>query len=49
MIQHHKGAIDMAKDQIEDGQNSDAVTLAKNIITSQTAEITVMKGLLSAG
>jgi uncharacterized protein (DUF305 family) len=48
MIQHHEGAIDMATDQVEDGQNPDAVTLAQNIITSQTAEITVMEGLLNA-
>jgi uncharacterized protein (DUF305 family) len=48
MIQHHEGAIDMATDQVEDGHNPDAVTLAQNIITSQTAEITVMEGLRNA-
>jgi uncharacterized protein (DUF305 family) len=49
MIQHHEGAIDMATDEVEDGQSADALTLANNIITSQTAEITVMRGLLDAG
>jgi uncharacterized protein (DUF305 family) len=49
MIQHHEGAIDMATAEVEDGQHPDAVTLAENVITSQTAEITVMTGLLSAG
>lgn len=49
MIQHHEGAIDMATDEVEDGQDIDAVTLAKDIITSQTAEIMVMTGLLNAG
>ncbi|TFD84058.1 DUF305 domain-containing protein [Cryobacterium lactosi] len=48
MIQHHEGAIDMATDEVEDGQSPDAVTLARNIITSQTAEIKVMTGLLNA-
>ncbi|POH71234.1 DUF305 domain-containing protein [Cryobacterium zongtaii] len=48
MIQHHEGAIDMATDEVEDGQSPDAVTLAENIITSQTAEIKVMTGLLNA-
>ena len=49
MIQHHEGAIDMATDEVDDGQNPDAITLAKNIITSQTAEIEIMTGLLNAG
>jgi len=49
MIQHHEGAIDMATDEVDDGQNPDAITLAKNIIMSQTAEIEVMTGLLNAG
>ncbi|QYF74443.1 DUF305 domain-containing protein [Cryobacterium sp. PAMC25264] len=49
MIEHHEGAIDMATDEVEDGQNPDTVALANNITTSQTAEIAVMKGLLSAG
>jgi len=49
MIQHHEGAIDMATDEVEDGQNPAAVKLAKTIITSQTAEIEVMTGLLNAG
>jgi uncharacterized protein (DUF305 family) len=48
MIQHHEGAIDMATDEVDDGQNPDAITLAKNIITSQTAEIKIMTGLLNA-
>jgi uncharacterized protein (DUF305 family) len=49
MIEHHEGAIDMATEEVEDGQYPDTVTLAKNIITSQTAEIKVMTDLLNAG
>jgi uncharacterized protein (DUF305 family) len=49
MIQHHEGAVEMAQDEIDDGQNADAVTLARNITSSQTAEIQVMTDLLSAG
>ncbi|MBX0300444.1 DUF305 domain-containing protein [Cryobacterium sp. 1639] len=49
MIEHHEGAIDMAADEVENGQYPDTITLAENIITSQTAEIKVMTGLLNAG
>ncbi|CAN5640237.1 DUF305 domain-containing protein [soil metagenome] len=46
MIQHHQGAIDMARTEIAAGQNPDAVALAKSISTSQQQEITTMQGLL---
>ena len=46
MIEHHQGAIDMAEAQITDGQNPDAVALAKKIVKDQTAEIAVMQDLL---
>ena len=47
MMEHHRGAIDMGKDELNDGQNSDAVTLAQSIIDTQTAEITTMEDLLA--
>lgn len=47
MIQHHQGAITMAKDEIGTGKNADALTLAKQIVTAQQAEITTMKGILA--
>ena len=47
MIAHHQGAIAMAQEEIDNGKNSDAIQLAKNIITSQTAEIAEMKSLLN--
>jgi uncharacterized protein (DUF305 family) len=48
MMQHHTGAIDMAKTEISKGTNPDAVSLAKSIVTSQSAEITQMKDLLAS-
>jgi uncharacterized protein (DUF305 family) len=46
MIQHHQGAIDMAQQQIENGQNPQALELAQKIVDDQTAEIAEMQGLL---
>ena len=48
MIEHHTGAIEMAKTEQADGQNPDAVVLAKKIEADQTAEIAVMKDLLKS-
>lgn len=48
MIEHHTGAIDMAQDQVDNGQNSDAVDLAQKIIDDQTAEITTMEDILAS-
>ncbi len=47
MVEHHEGAIEMAKTEQVDGQYKDAVDLAGNIVTSQTAEVETMEGLLS--
>ena len=46
MIEHHQGAIEMAKTELAEGANPDAKTLAQKIIDSQQAEITEMKGML---
>jgi uncharacterized protein (DUF305 family) len=46
MISHHQGAIEMAKAEIANGDNVDAKTLAKNIVTTQEAEIGQMKQML---
>jgi uncharacterized protein (DUF305 family) len=46
MIEHHEGAIAMAKTEISDGTNGDAKTLAKQIVTGQEAEITQMNQML---
>lgn len=48
MIEHHEGAVDMAQDEIDDGQDSEVVDLARAIVESQTAEIRTMKDLLAS-
>lgn len=46
MIEHHEGAVDMARDEVEQGLNEDAVSLAERIISAQEAEIAEMRDLL---
>ncbi|MGV9819613.1 DUF305 domain-containing protein [Nocardia xishanensis] len=46
MIQHHAGAIDMAKTELADGVNPDAQALARSVITAQEAEIATMRTML---
>ncbi|ALX06263.1 DUF305 domain-containing protein [Aeromicrobium erythreum] len=46
MVEHHEGAVEMARTELADGQDSRAKALARAIIDAQTAEITQMKGLL---
>ena len=46
MIAHHQGAIEMAKTEVANGMNADAIALAKQIEKAQAAEITTMQGLL---
>ena len=46
MIGHHQGAIDMANTEIAKGKSPDMITMAKNIVTAQQAEIDQMKQML---
>ncbi|MGW7357133.1 DUF305 domain-containing protein [Streptomyces sp. NPDC054802] len=46
MVKHHEGAVEMARTEQTDGAYGPAKDMARDIITSQTAEITRMKGLL---
>lgn len=48
MVEHHEGAVEMAKTEQADGKNTEAVALAKAIETAQTAEISEMNGLLGS-
>lgn len=48
MTEHHKGAVDMAQQEVDGGENPDAVEMAKNIVESQTAQIDQMDRLLSS-
>ncbi|GAA2108577.1 DUF305 domain-containing protein [Actinomadura alba] len=46
MIEHHQGAITMAKTEQAGGMSSAAKSLADAIVTSQSTEITTMRALL---
>lgn len=46
MIQHHNGAIEMAKTEMSTGKYADAKSMASSIATSQQSEVTEMENLL---
>jgi len=46
MIGHHQGAVEMAKTEIADGENVDAIAMAKTMAAAQQAEIGQMKQML---
>jgi uncharacterized protein (DUF305 family) len=46
MIEHHAGAIEMARTEQSEGENPEAVALADDIDVAQSAEIETMQGLL---
>jgi len=46
MIEHHEGAIEMAKDVLKDGKDSAVKALADLVATVQDSEILEMKKLL---
>ena len=47
MIRHHQGAIHMAETEIEEGNNEEAIKLAKQIAETQQQEIETMQELLA--
>lgn len=47
MTSHHQGALAMARTELTTGSNPDVKILARSVITSQTAQVTRMKTLLS--
>lgn len=47
MVQHHEGAVTMAKTELAQGVNPDAKKLAQSIIDSQSTEIAEMKSVLA--
>ncbi len=47
MIAHHEGAVEMARAEQADGQNPQAIELAKQIESTQTDEIERMQDMLS--
>lgn len=46
MIEHHEGAVEMARTELEQGQFPDAKKMAQQIIDTQQAEIDTMRELL---
>ncbi|WP_107773059.1 DUF305 domain-containing protein [Nocardioides sediminis] len=48
MVEHHEGAVEMARDQQDDGRYAPAVELAGTIIDAQEAEIATMKDVLGS-
>lgn len=46
MIEHHEGAIEMAQEQQDDGESSQAIELAEAIEAAQQEEIETMQALL---
>ena len=48
MTAHHEGAIEMAQDEVDNGQNPQALQLAQDVITAQQAEIAEMEQLLKS-
>ncbi|MCX0276862.1 DUF305 domain-containing protein [Nocardia zapadnayensis] len=46
MTRHHEGAVEMAEQQVADGQNPQAKALAEQVIEDQEAEIQEMKTML---
>jgi uncharacterized protein (DUF305 family) len=47
MIKHHKGAIAMVQEEIDNGENPDAVKLAQGIKDGQSAEVKTMETLFA--
>lgn len=47
MREHHRSAVEMAQTEVKEGQNADAVELARKIVEDQTAEIQEIEGLLA--
>lgn len=48
MIEHHRGAIEMAQTEQSAGKHADAVELAENIESAQQDEISTMESLLGS-
>ncbi|WP_406327235.1 DUF305 domain-containing protein [Streptomyces sp. NBC_00203] len=46
MIDHHNGAIDMARTEQKSGRNTDAQTMADGIVKGQSAEVKQLQGIL---
>ena len=48
MVAHHEGAVEMAQTEVTEGENLDAIEMARTVISDQQAEIDQMLGLLGS-
>jgi uncharacterized protein (DUF305 family) len=48
MLEHHTGAVGMAQTEIDEGKDADAIAMAEEIKSSQSAEINEMEQLLQS-
>lgn len=48
MIVHHEGAVSMADEHLDSGENPDALELSENVIADQSAEIEQMEEMLDS-
>lgn len=48
MIAHHEGAILMAQEEIDNGENSDVLALCEQIVVTQEEEIVTMREILAS-
>ena len=48
MIEHHQGAVRMARTELEHGENKDALALAGHVVAAQRAEIAEMRAMRRA-
>lgn len=48
MIEHHRGAVDMARTELDEGKHPGAREMARGIVDSQRAEINKMRSMLDA-
>lgn len=46
MIDHHNGAVDMAKDEQKNGRNADAKKLADDVVKNQSTEVKQLQTIL---
>ena len=47
MVEHHEGAVEMARTEIDEGRDAEAVELARAIGETQAREIEEMRQLLT--
>lgn len=46
MIGHHRGAVEMAQEETEEGESAEAIALAEDIVAAQEKEVATMEDLL---